>query len=72
MADTIPAPPPGGDQNRGISLLEVGWIECFLAIIIVGLRLYTRVKYTRKLWWDDWVMLLTLVRFQYLVTTCIC
>ena len=64
MADAISVAPTNGDYDRGPEFIRVAWIECSIAIIFVALRFYSRIKYVSKLWWDDWVMLLTLVRFE--------
>ena len=57
-----PAPPPDAEGNRSRELLTVTWIFCALSSLVVGLRLYVRVRMTRNLWWDDWVMFFTMVR----------
>ena len=58
------APPPSseGDVSRSHELLTVTWLFASLSSIVVSLRLYSRVKMTRNLWWDDWVMFFTMVR----------
>lgn len=53
--------PPGGDVNRAPTLIAVTWVECSLSTIVVALRFYCRVRITRNVWWDDWVILITLV-----------
>lgn len=47
--------------NRGPELATAAWVETAVAAIFVFLRLYTRLRYVKKLWWDDWFMVLTLV-----------
>ena len=59
---TAPPPSPGGDVSRSHELLTVTWLFASLSSIVVSLRLYSRVKMTRNLWWDDWVMFFTVVR----------
>lgn len=62
-------PPPGGDQDRGPSLIGMFWTECALAMIIVGFRFYARIS-MRNLGADDWMMLLTVVcPFRLLAAT---
>lgn len=61
-AMAAPRPPPDADGNRSRELLTVTWIFCALSSLVVGLRLYVRVRMTRNLWWDDWVMFFTMVR----------
>lgn len=53
--------PPDGDVNRAPTLIGVTWFECVLSTLFVALRFYCRIKITRNVWWDDWVILLTLV-----------
>jgi len=65
-----PPPPPmakpdGGDVNRAAGLIAIYWAEMFVAITIVSLRMYAR-KITKNYGWDDWMMLITLVRFPLL------
>ena len=55
-------PSPEGDPNRANELLIITWVWCSLSLIVVALRLYSRVWLTRNLWWDDWVMFFTMVR----------
>lgn len=51
-----------GDQSRANELVTVTWVWCSLSLIVVSLRLYSRVWITRNLWWDDWVIFFTMVR----------
>lgn len=53
--------PAGGDESRALELLLVTWIEFAVSLIFVALRFYTRSRITRNLWYDDWVMLFTMV-----------
>ena len=64
MADTSAVAPVGGDRDKGPEFIRVAWIECSVAIVFVALRFYSRITYVRKLWWDDWVVLFTLVSFR--------
>ena len=61
MSD-LTSPPPGGDQNKAPMLAAVMWSEATIAIVVVILRMYTRARLVRKVGWDDWIMLFTLVR----------
>lgn len=47
-------------DGRGGILLVMYWTECSIAIIMVSLRFYCRIK-IRGVGLDDWTMLLTLV-----------
>ena len=55
-------PSPEGNHNRAHELLIVTWLWCALSLIAVALRLYSRIRITRNLWWDDWVIFFTMVR----------
>ncbi|MCJ1436771.1 hypothetical protein MMC27_006153 [Xylographa pallens] len=66
MATPLLRPPPGGDIHDGWQL-EVGATVTFIcASIAVGLRTFTRSKYTHMAW-DDYLMLFALL--QALVAT---
>lgn len=49
------------DEDRGSRLLALYWTECIIALIIVGLRVFWRLK-MKSLGWDDWFMVLTMVK----------
>lgn len=48
-------------DDRGGRLLVMYWTECSIAIIVVSLRFYCRIK-IKGVGLDDWTMLLTLVK----------
>lgn len=50
------------DENRASWLYTFTWILCSLSVISSGLRMYTRATLLRNLWWDDWFILLSVVR----------
>ena len=54
-------PPPGEDRDRGPNLVAIYWAESAIAVTIVSLRIVGRTM-VRKLGWDDFMMLFTLVR----------
>ena len=61
MATPSSPPPPGGNVHYGWKL-EVGATVTFIcASLVVGLRTFTRAKYTH-LAWDDYLMLFALVK----------
>ena len=62
MNETTTPVPIDGDQDRGAQFVTIVWSECILAAIFVASRYYTRLVYIKKIDWDDWVILLTLVR----------
>ena len=60
MANTFKSPPPGGDQDRGPALLANFWTEFGIALLIIVLRLQSRLI-LKNLGRDDWVMFFSLV-----------
>ena len=57
----LPSPPAGGDQDSGPQFLSLVWVEGSLATVIVAMRFYARYVYAKRVAWDDWMMLVTLV-----------
>ena len=53
--------PPGGDHDRGGSLMAMFWTEVPIGVIFVAMRMYSRFK-LRNTGLDDWMMVFTLVR----------
>lgn len=51
-------------DNLGPTLLIICWVFAALAITVVSVRYYVRMKVTRKTTIDDWIILLTLVSSQ--------
>ncbi|KAK4096182.1 hypothetical protein N658DRAFT_436653 [Parathielavia hyrcaniae] len=47
---------PGVSNLQGQRLNIVIWILGSLAIIFLGLRLYTKLYRSRRFWWDDWLL----------------
>ncbi len=58
---TNPLPP---NVNNGPKILAVAWIECGVALLFVLARMYTRHKLVRKVGWDDWAVVFTMVSFK--------
>lgn len=58
MAKLDASLPP--NENRGPKLLALYWTEVVLAVIIIVLRFYSRIR-IKGLGWDDWIMLFTVV-----------
>ena len=52
---------PYPDNNKGPKLLQTIWILRSISTIVVGLRIYTKIRKTRRLYWDDALMVLALV-----------
>ncbi|RAK99541.1 uncharacterized protein BO80DRAFT_323005, partial [Aspergillus ibericus CBS 121593] len=47
--------------DKGTQITAVSWSFGSMAIIVVGIRLYTRLLLTRKAGWDDFFILLSLL-----------
>jgi hypothetical protein len=56
-----PGPPAGGDRNRGPSIVGIAWMETGMSIVAAAARFWGRYI-IRQTSWDDWLMLVTLVR----------
>jgi hypothetical protein len=54
-------PPPDGDRDRGPLIVGILWAQAGIATIIVFMRLYARFM-IHTTGWDDWLMVVTLVR----------
>ncbi|KAL8883168.1 MAG: hypothetical protein Q9192_007396 [Flavoplaca navasiana] len=57
-ADPSPAIPVP-DENRASWLYTFTWILCSLSTVSVGLRVYTRARLLKNLWWDDWFIVIS-------------
>ena len=53
--------PTGGDQNKAPGILALTWIEFSISLIVVVLRLFTRVVIVRHVGLDDGFIAVTLV-----------
>jgi hypothetical protein len=53
--------PPGGDVNRGGSLLAILWVTIGLAVLFVLSRLYVRIVIIKWHWWDDYLIVASIV-----------
>ena len=60
--DSIPAP-VSGDQNRGLTLVIVIWVLTGLALSVVSIKIYTRIKILRDPALDDVFTVLAVVRY---------
>lgn len=54
------------DVNHGPSINAVNWTEAGLGVLILLIRLYTRAFIVRKIGWDDWCIVLAVVRLSFL------
>lgn len=61
MSSPIGPPPPGGDLNRASEVYAFTWTLISVALIFVVGRMYSRIKLTRNVWWDDWCVCISLV-----------
>lgn len=59
--------PPGGDQDRGPTILAVYWAMFAIELVFVSLRVYARWT-IHYLGWDDWTMVFTLVKEDQHIT----
>ncbi|KAI8273154.1 hypothetical protein K4K60_011263 [Colletotrichum sp. SAR11_57] len=75
-------PMPSGDPSVATMVLSSAWTMASVSTIFLGLRLYCRAARTRKMWWDDYLLLIgwmfliladilqtVIYRRGYLVTT---
>ena len=53
--------PLGGDQDRAPTLNAVSWTLAVLSLAVCSARVFSRIRLTRNIWWDDWFVLITLV-----------
>lgn len=67
MSSPPPPPPlsdPAWQDNRAAELIGLTWTWCGLSLVFVGMRMYTRLKLKHNFWWDDFMILFTMVRQQ--------
>lgn len=55
--------------TRGPAIMVIELTILPLALACVALRLWIRIRWLRKSWWDDWLMLVA--AFWSIGTTCI-
>lgn len=61
-------PPIGGDRNRGPELLAVIWVFTIVALLTVGLKIYTRIKILRETGLDDLLIFFSTVSRTRLIS----
>lgn len=54
--------PPGGDENSGPEQEAFNGLVMSIALVLVSLRFYVRARIMKKPWWDDFFLLLGMVR----------
>lgn len=64
-----PPPPPGLDlgENSGPSIITAAAVTWTLAVVAVVLRVVSRKMKRIQLWWDDYLILVSLVSILALV-----
>jgi len=50
------------DINRGPLLLRTVWVLTSISVVVVAARFWSKWREVRRLYWDDVLMLLSLVR----------
>lgn len=56
------APPSRGDMNVGPEQTAIYGLFLSIAVVLVSLRIYVRARMVKKLGWDDFFLLLGIVR----------
>ena len=64
-------PPPNyvDPVRRGPALLIISLIISPIAVVMTLLRFYVRAFRVKRIWWDDWLMVLAMVRHPPLEST---
>lgn len=65
-SDTCDCGPLPPDINHGPAINAVNWTEAGLGVSLLLIRLYTRAFIVRKIGWDDWCIVLAVVRLSFL------
>ncbi|GAM89182.1 hypothetical protein ANO11243_072190 [Dothideomycetidae sp. 11243] len=65
MTTTITPPAAGPNVDRATEMLCVIWTLLSISTLVVLVRFFVKLKVTRRLWWDDW-MLVWAEMFGYL------
>lgn len=60
---TFPKPNYVDPVTRGPALMIVELTLLPIALICVALRLWVRIGWLHRSWWDDWLMVTAMVRF---------
>lgn len=58
---TVSEAPVDGDQNRASGIMALIWIEFSIVLILVTLRIFTRVVIIRHVGLDDISIVVTLI-----------
>ncbi|KAG6997768.1 hypothetical protein G7Y79_00038g075270 [Physcia stellaris] len=65
---SLGAPPPGGDMNRANEVFGFTWSLEVISLFLVVSRMYSRIKLTRNVWWDDWLICFA-VTLDFIIST---
>lgn len=57
--DRIGEPPAGGDENLGPTIIIINVIVFTASMLIIIIRIFTRLCLTKNFGWDDAFMVLT-------------
>ena len=61
----LPTEPPSTEpvcaEDEGIKGLAITWILLTIALVIVSLRAYVRIGVSKSHWWDDYIVVASLV-----------
>ena len=55
------AVPPDSDLNRASEIYGFTWSLEIISLFFVVSRMYSRIKLTRNVWWDDWFVCIAFV-----------
>ena len=65
--NNLPTFPPSTEQfcteDEGIKGLAITWILLTIALVIVSLRAYLRIGVSKSHWWDDYLVVASLVSY---------
>jgi hypothetical protein len=62
---TFPKPNYVDPEERGPGIMIVELTLLPIALLCVALRLWVRIKWLHKSWWDDWLMLAAMVSAEF-------
>ena len=51
--------PPNEDHALRLVIWSITW--AFMSLTIMSLRMFSRIKYARRVWWDDYFVMAAMV-----------
>lgn len=57
------APPPDGDVNKGPIVLSITYSTTAIALFVVSMRMWVRIRIVKSVGWDDYTILLAAVSY---------